>query len=929
MSHVAEQVVGSEVKLRGAYDALVATGLPCDWVERAMRATGGRLDASLDFCCLHMPHNQLPKGFSDKVYAGDAGDITIAPRNSRPVVADTTRVPDSDATADASEDPAVTVSPPHDTRTAEPSQHVKESLPLQPPDAQANQKKDDADKANIAWILRYSEGLESDDEVHSEATVVVDPTEEYYATALQIEDIVESAAAAKATGDKAAQRGLGQQISAAKQRLSALESEVGVDIGAAKARVEETLAARKALQTCDAPSNAISTVPADPHSGPLPEESITAGSKDSDSDSDTGCDLSIFETEVGDESAEPNAEKAVSDEHPQVKDWPRSYSTSGWTGKTPRDLLGDVTRKLFKGAKAPTFQKSGQRGSFRCSVSIHRTGKTASVPLKLSTPESIPLETVAEAQGLAATIALHAIASDQPLHLRLPPPFRAVWNFYQSADIDKTASLHADTVARRNAFCSELLARLDISQTTQSVSPPLKPQQETPKPTDKEFVKPKEVESWEDDESADDDESYSSLDNFQPPANIGHVAQVHSAHRYEPDADPRLLRLLEIGRKRVEKSHGSSRRDLPVYKEREQLLSLVRDNPVVIVSGDTGCGKTTQVPQFLLEAGLESGPCNVVCTQPRRISAISIASRVSEEMGHPTPGNPGTLVGYQVRLERAISATTCLTYCTTGILLRRLQSDPKLRSVTHVIIDEVHERSLDTDFLMLLLRRTLRSTRRDLKLILMSATMDAAKVSAYYGGAPTLIVPGRTFPVEIKYIEDAVEETGYVLDPESPYRVSYDSDDDSGRPKPSSDKLDHGVAGELYSSDTLTAVQDMDDTKINLDLIERLILSRGWDVSGSTLVFLPGMGDIMALHTQLLSNPEVYESDRFLIVALHSTISAKEQAAAFVTPRSGCHKVVISTNIAETGITIPDCTLVIDSCMVKEVRFQTGTSGST
>jgi ATP-dependent RNA helicase DHX29 len=265
-------------------------------------------------------------------------------------------------------------------------------------------------------------------------------------------------------------------------------------------------------------------------------------------------------------------------------------------------------------------------------------------------------------------------------------------------------------------------------------------------------------------------------------------------------------------------------------------------------------------------------------------------------------------------------------YCTTGILLRRLQSEPNLSDVTHVIIDEVHERSLDTDFLMLLLRRALRRGRPDLKLILMSATMDADKLSRYFDGAPVLTVPGRTFPVDIRYVEDAVELCNYHLDPDSVYRLGYDECDDgdeSGAVGGASlASARGGSADPEYTEHTQATVDAMDENKINLDLIEQLILTAV--TPGATLVFLPGLGDILALHSQLLSNPDVYESGRFVVVALHSTVSAKEQAQAFIIPPPGQRKVVISTNIAETGITIPDCTLVIDSCKVKEVRFQSG-----
>jgi ATP-dependent RNA helicase DHX29 len=143
-----------------------------------------------------------------------------------------------------------------------------------------------------------------------------------------------------------------------------------------------------------------------------------------------------------------------------------------------------------------------------------------------------------------------------------------------------------------------------------------------------------------------------------------------------------------------------------------------RAHKLVIISGETGSGKSTQIPQFLLENALNNNrACNIVCTQPRRISAISIASRVGKEMSDPDQFSRGSLVGYQVRHDAKIGDSTRLTFCTIGILLRRLESDPELLNVSHVIVDEVHERSSESDFLLYLLRILL-AKRNDLRYFL-------------------------------------------------------------------------------------------------------------------------------------------------------------------------------------------------------------------
>ena len=167
------------------------------------------------------------------------------------------------------------------------------------------------------------------------------------------------------------------------------------------------------------------------------------------------------------------------------------------------------------------------------------------------------------------------------------------------------------------------------------------------------------------------------------------------------------------------------------------------------MSGETGCGKTTQLPQFVLESELgaagNASVTSVVCTQPRRISAVSVAARVAHERGEAL----GRSVGYQIRLEARRSSETKLLFCTTGVLLRRLAAEPTLASVSHVFVDEIHERGMNEDFLLVVLRDLL-PRRPDLKIVLMSATLDAELFAGYFGGAPLAHIPGFTHPVREK-----------------------------------------------------------------------------------------------------------------------------------------------------------------------------------
>jgi len=198
---------------------------------------------------------------------------------------------------------------------------------------------------------------------------------------------------------------------------------------------------------------------------------------------------------------------------------------------------------------------------------------------------------------------------------------------------------------------------------------------------------------------------------------------------------------------------GAQRRGLPVWGFREALLAAIASNPVVVVEGETGSGKTTQVPQYVVEDAASKGVgCNVVVAQPRRISAMTVAERVAAERGEAIGGT----VGYTIRLESKVSSATKLLFCTTGILLKRLEDDPLLSKVTHVFVDEVHERSIESDFLLMVLRDLLGRRTEPLKVVLMSATLDADLFHRYFAArgqpAPAVSFPGRTFPVVELYV---------------------------------------------------------------------------------------------------------------------------------------------------------------------------------
>uniref|UniRef100_A0A8C3GC38 RNA helicase n=1 Tax=Cyclopterus lumpus TaxID=8103 RepID=A0A8C3GC38_CYCLU len=300
-----------------------------------------------------------------------------------------------------------------------------------------------------------------------------------------------------------------------------------------------------------------------------------------------------------------------------------------------------------------------------------------------------------------------------------------------------------------------------------------------------------------------------------------------------------------------------------------------------------------------------------------------------------------SLCGYQIRMENQSGEWTRLLYCTTGVLLRKLQHDRHLSSLTHIIVDEVHERSVQSDFLLTILKDVV-MRRSDLQLILMSATVDCDKFSNYFNRCPVISIPGRTFPVEVFHLEDIVEQTGYVLEKDSEYcqkiledeeEVSISITQKGGKTGQHQEVIlrdssgwDLGPDLDHFSSRTRQMLQYMNPNKINMDLLVDLIdyLDKSPQfavMDGAVLVFLPGLAHIQQLHDLLSSDKRFRDKNRYRIVALHSTLSSKDQAAAFTVPPAGFRKIVLSTNIAETGVTIPDVVFVIDTGKTKENKY--------
>lgn len=373
------------------------------------------------------------------------------------------------------------------------------------------------------------------------------------------------------------------------------------------------------------------------------------------------------------------------------------------------------------------------------------------------------------------------------------------------------------------------------------------------------------------------------------------------------------------------------RKSLPAFKEKERLLQCIAHNQVVVVSGETGCGKTTQLPQYILESEIESGRgafCSIICTQPRRISAMAVAERVSAERGESL----GESVGYKVRLEGMKGKNTLLLFCTSGILLRRLLSDRNLDGITHVFVDEIHERGMNEDFLLIVLKELL-SRRPDLRLILMSATLNADLFSSFFGGAPKIHIPGFTYPVRAHFLEDVLEIIGYKL-------TSFNQIDDYGQekvwktqkqlaPRKKKNQITFLVEDALnnsnfenYSSRTRDSLSCWSPDCIGFNLIEAVLchICRK-ERPGAVLVFMTGWEDISCLRDQVKAHPLLGDPNRVLLLTCHGSMATAEQKLIFEKSPPNVRKIVLATNMAEASITINDVVFVVDCGKAKETTY--------
>lgn len=315
---------------------------------------------------------------------------------------------------------------------------------------------------------------------------------------------------------------------------------------------------------------------------------------------------------------------------------------------------------------------------------------------------------------------------------------------------------------------------------------------------------------------------------------------------------------------------------LSIYDHRDGLMDAIRDNEILVIIGETGSGKTTQLPRYIIE---EFRGMRVGVTQPRRIAAISVAKRVAEEYDCRI----GDTVGYTIRFDDTTTSRTRLKYMTDGVLLREATMDPLLEKYDLLIIDEAHERTVDTDVLFGLLKRT-KAKRRGLKLLIMSATLNVTKFSDFFNECPIYTIPGRTYPVEILHSRDTAKM---------------------------------GALKATYVSKCVDTVMHILNKEV-----------RPGEV-GDVLVFLTGQHEIeracqdlkMAVQDQSSKDSKSVTLDQLQILPLYASLELLDQNTIFGPTARNMRKIIFATNIAQTSVTIPNIRFVVDSGFVKQKMY--------
>ncbi|CAM6038869.1 unnamed protein product [Sphagnum compactum] len=928
-------------RLRSLYDTLVAEGFSSLQIEQALAALPlgvATLEAALDWLCLNLPPSQLPSKFSsgfqtESVEGGSAQLITAARADWKPVE----KVSEDD----------------------EPDAILLESwVPAKL--KQVEEVDTQAEQAD--WIRRY---MAQQDEAVNSATRAQSVIGEFHTAK-------KAAADAKEKGDKQKQASAGRLIRELKEELASLglsEHEYIMTMPQHQERKSNEDDKRQDDQNTpldwdddgnvssigekheEEMSRGVNEHPMNNSQDMGGDQEVLGSSKSVESvpvikneeeDEEEGM-LDMFNEEM---ETDPNLPASVV----QMQKWEKvtalgGYGDTSGSGKAPVKKKGSKSLPQRQpkavlqqhcqknGWPSPKYERfTGPSSQYYYSVTVVQPSMGRGKSKKLGGPVTCKLPnkedgfaSIAEAQNAVAARALFWLFPELPLYRILPEPYRTMC-FQWHAEESKKQEVEEE-VNRRSAFVDSL------------VNPGESPNPAPPTANKMELAFP-----------TKNDETKQESSGFEKQKDDRHISRMEAESRHLRHIWEAKLQTYDY------QAMLKSRAALPMAAVKDQLLSKIKENEVVVVGGETGCGKTTQVPQYLLDEMIAEGRggfCNIVCTQPRRIAAISVAERVAVERCEPPPGSTSSsLVGYQVRLDAAWNQSTKLLFCTTGILLRRLAGDRDLSDISHIIVDEVHERTVLGDFLLVILKDLLERRRANgsppLKLILMSATLDSNLFSSYFGNCPVISAKGRTFPVTTFFLENIYEQLDYRLASDSPAAFINNSkghsrklarnvvDSNRGRQDlvnsgwGDDTKLEEELRNPLFDIDlyhsfsekTRINLERVNEDVIDYELLEDLIIHIDEDYeAGAVLVFLPGMAEIQLMKDRLSASRRFSGSASEWLLPLHSSVASSDQRRVFQRPPSGNRKIVLATNIAETSITIDDVVHVIDCGKHKENRF--------
>ncbi|KAG2566262.1 hypothetical protein PVAP13_7NG205600 [Panicum virgatum] len=899
-------------RLRGVYDKLALEGFTSAQIEQALSAIpdSATFESALDWLCFNLPGDELPLKFSSggtsttSSRVGTEGSVKVLSTAKENWVPQSREPGEVNASTEQLE---IRI-----------GGRREENVSL-----------DDGRSSQAAWIRQYMEQQEEEDANSNDSST----WEDHCLQSLEVVEAKPSRRKSKAAKKNSKHGGLKEDTSHSAHSVSSNSETANVEGGQNDLGVAEN--------NSDSPGNIDEG--SDLQKG-TPKDVVETCTKVIEEE-EVELDGMFFEDSSAWDAVAPEIlkqqkiEKLSHDGYGHLLGNIDDIWKKGDSGKMPKAVLQKFCQRL--GWEAPKYSKVSEKGGkFVYAVSVLRgaTGRGKSRKAggltKIQLPEiDEEYGSVEEAQSRVAAFALYQFFADLPLRQLLTEPYSSLVLRWQEGELLSTSRVLDTEDSRRAGFVDMLLNMdADTSHIEDSSA----------------GVILVDTGDTEDNKSVHEKRETAMMSCMGVKSPEHAESAILKKQLEDKKKLPNYLKMLE------------ARASLPIAKQKQHFLQLLKDNDVIVVSGETGCGKTTQVPQFILDDMIDSelgGYCNIICTQPRRIAAISVAERVSDERCESSPGSNDSLVGYQVRLDSARNERTKLLFCTTGILLRKLSGNRDLSDITHVVVDEVHERTIlvytHSDFLLIVLKNLVekRSNEqgRKLKVILMSATVDSSLFARYFGECPVISVEGRTHPVSTHFLEDVYEKMEYCLELDSPASGAYfaqhgekwkhaSSSVNNRRGKKNlvlsswgdESTLSEGYVNPHYVSDyyksyserTNQNLKRLNEDVIDFDLLEDLICFIDENCPpGALLVFLPGVAEIDMLIDRLSSSVRFGGASSDWILPLHSLLGPSDQRKVFQSPPDKFRKVIVATDIAETSITIDDVIYVVDTGKHKQNRF--------